>query len=264
MLLDDEAATLDFWSQRTQSGERIRYVVLDGRTAFANLPSMVALLGGTLAQYMDANQPMPTFGEAYYRTIAARLYVGRGSGLGHYRLVYASPQMTALYYHARSHGVGDTEQLQVTALAQPIDSADAARHFAELDQANLQETSDGYVYRPRIVPSVQIFEIVPGATVLGTTQPGMLVEARLRLGENASDEDAALLYRQVQRADDQGHFALTLPYSTDGLAAAAVQPIGLYRILVGVDSEHMAGVVQVGVSEANLQAGSALDLGQLP
>lgn len=61
---------------------------------------------------------------------------------------------------------------------------------------------------------VKTFERVPGATVTGTGPPNSTVTAKVTMRMQTTNE--TFVYRQHAQTDAQGHFTMTLPYSSTG------------------------------------------------
>lgn len=261
MLLDDEEEAIDFWERRTEPGERVRYVVLDAETLGDHFVGLLYAAGQRPIDYAQLETPLPIYGEAYHATMAARLYVGAGIGMKHYRLIYQSPHKSALYYQNWSDASG-ADQGRFRLRSESIDSAEERARFEMLVEQQVVPTADGHVYRALIAPTVRIFEVVRGATIRGTTSAGATVEARLPL--RSGSDGHLLTYRQRVSADAAGRFVLVLPYSTDGRAPADVASLGLYQIRVDRgDGQGLQPVVQIGAPEEYVQRGEALDLGDL-
>ena len=259
MLLDSESAALSFWEPRLESGEQIRYVVLDAETLGARFAGLVAAANRDMLEFVDLEGPLPMYGEGYEQTIAAKLYLGAGKELTRYRLVYQSSHQSALYHYAWSATPG-TDQWRFGLRTEAIETAEDHEQFERLQQAAPVPVDGGEVYGGRIVPTVRIFEVVTGAVLTGTVAPESTVQAHLLLQSNSGGGDVT--YCQTVQADTTGRFSLTLPYSTDGLAPADVQAASLYGIYV----ERAGGfvrAVRIGVSEDFVQSGETLDLGRI-
>ncbi len=71
-------------------------------------------------------------------------------------------------------------------------------------------------------PLYKVFEFVPGARVVGRAHPGARIEVLLHLRTN---RDRDFVYKTTSMADDQGRYALRLPYATlDQPPAVLVSP----------------------------------------
>jgi dolichyl-diphosphooligosaccharide--protein glycosyltransferase len=95
---------------------------------------------------------------------------------------------------------------------------------------------------------VALFEIVPGARVVGAASPGakVSVELELRAGPGR------VWYRARTEASPEGTYELRLPYPTDVAVSREVEAIGPYR--VRVESRSAA----LEVREADVRAGAEL------
>ena len=103
-------------------------------------------------------------------------------------------------------------------------------------------------------PLYRIFEIVPGATLEGVTDPGTAVTLRLPLRSgNASDFE----YQARAQGDHAGHFSFRVPYSTEA-TSAAVAATGAYRIEAGFLR------AEIRVSEEAIRSGARIPVRLTP
>ena len=96
---------------------------------------------------------------------------------------------------------------------------------------------------------VRIFELVPGARLIGKAAAGEHVELQLPL---ELGEGPPWWYRQRTAAQSDGHYQFRVPYPTDAPVSDRVRAAGLYRILVGDQ------IVRVPVAEEAVQAGASI------
>jgi dolichyl-diphosphooligosaccharide--protein glycosyltransferase len=94
-----------------------------------------------------------------------------------------------------------------------------------------------------------LYEIVPGAIVVGSATPGSLVSARLSL---QSSSGRVLEWVTHEHADETGAFRLRLPYSTAGMPESSIVPLGSYHLHTD------RGVAEFEVTEASVQDGIAI------
>jgi dolichyl-diphosphooligosaccharide--protein glycosyltransferase len=95
---------------------------------------------------------------------------------------------------------------------------------------------------------VALFEIVPGARVVGAASPGakVSVELELRAGPGR------VWYRARTETSPEGRYELRLPYPTDAAVSREVEALGPYRVRVESRSAELE------VPEADVRAGATL------
>ena len=96
--------------------------------------------------------------------------------------------------------------------------------------------------------SLQFFEYVTGARLIGRAAPGADVHLQLSVQTNVGRQ---FLYRNFTRADAGGQFTFTLPYATAN-TPYATRPIGLYRFISD------GPVTTLSVDERDVQEGRTL------
>lgn len=179
-------------------------------------------------------------------TILYRLYWATGQGLGHYRMVFESPTKSL---HAVEL-IPRAQQFQFTSF--PLTEKTKKVFQPLLDSPDQpMETSRGDLVNAKIGPEVRIFELVPGALLTGRTNPGSQARASITVRNPLTDEEYRLTYAAA--ADNNGRFAIRVPYPTDhpmSTAPGTVEVNGLY--LVEVDNWG----IEMKVTE------EAIDLGQ--
>jgi asparagine N-glycosylation enzyme membrane subunit Stt3 len=199
-------------------GEQVRYCIADAQTAGDFLLSGLQMAGEDVKDYVEIFIPgtMPDrrlmrFSDRYARSMIARLYEGDGAGLGHFRLVYASPDETLLAYHAPRDGGA------IIRKATPFaDAEEAALWRGALADRRPVVLSDEIVYDGRIGPAVKVFEQVAGARLVGDAAPGVALEAHLDLAARGSGRNGhTFRYVRSGRADANGRFEITVPYPTE-------------------------------------------------
>lgn len=264
-LLTDEDRAVSALAEGLKPGEQVRYCIADAQTAGDFLLSGLQMAGEDLKNYVEIFIPgtMPDrrlmrFSDRYTRSMIARLYEGDGAELGHFRLVYASPEENLLAYHA-PHGGG-----AIIRIATPFsDAEEAALWRGSVASHRPVVLSDETVYDGRIGPAVKVFEQVAGARLVGRAPPGAALEARLDLTARASGH--AFRYVRSGHADANGRFELIVPYPTDpapvGSDVAARAPYEIH----GVGSD--AGDVVVGraaVATGDVEQGLVVPLAPGP
>ena len=218
-LIDDEEAAVRALGHKLRPGERVRYCIADAQTVGEFALSGIQMAGDAVGPYVEifpspelGGKRLMRFSQRFSRSMSSRLYEQNGDGLGHFRLVYASPDQTLLAYHAPL-GAGVIVR-KTTRLTGDDDQQRWRRSLATGQPIVLP---DEIVYQGTIGPSVKIFEEVPGARLAGTVAPGASVEARLPLVARATGE--RLTYRRAATVDVTGHFEVVVPYPTEPDAA---------------------------------------------
>jgi hypothetical protein len=98
--------------------------------------------------------------------------------------------------------------------------------------------------------SLGVYEVVPGAEVVGQAEPGARIEASLPL---AADGGFAHVYRAVTEADATGRWSLRLPYGNDGVPGGAIRVGRSYSLASGEERRQLA------VPEAAVRAGDVVE-----
>jgi dolichyl-diphosphooligosaccharide--protein glycosyltransferase len=105
--------------------------------------------------------------------------------------------------------------------------------------------------RPNRRGGAWLYEVVPGARVVGTTAPRSRVDVELDL---RTPHGGRRTWQTRARADAEGHFELRLPYATVGAPPAGFMPEGDYRVRTADGTRALA------VPEAAVQTGATLAL----
>lgn len=211
-LTEEDAAT--FLCPECAPGESVRYAVVNATMAsdfFSNRSrARTDSAGVVIFGHWDAGGvrvPNARYGAPYDSALVTRLYRDAGSGLKHYRLVYSSSEQSLSFYRFQpgqdiisrgSQRVGENLSL------------DLARQIASNPITRL---GDAFVYDAWLRPSIQIFEIVPGAVLTGTGVPEDTITVTLAL-RNLDTRDLKA-YRQKAVVDSSRRFSLTVPYHTE-------------------------------------------------
>jgi hypothetical protein len=159
---------------------------------------------------------------AILRELRVRYVVVRGAGSGHGR-GYGPGSM-----FARLHRLGGASgALGTRGAGEPLRLASLAHHRLLLDA----RAHDERVGESR--PAYKLYEVVPGARVVGRAAPGALVSASLPVrGESRGRFRFLYTYVAEARADAEGSYALVLPYANRG-AATDVRPGPRYELRSG-------------------------------
>jgi len=258
-LLDDEDQAVRALSDRLRPGEAVRYCIVDAQTAGDYALSGIQMAGASVADFVEIfpsaaleGKRLMRYSARFTRGMSSRLYERDGDDLGHFRLVYASPDRTLLAYHApRGDGLIARKATRLT------DDHDEARWRRALGDGKPLVLPDEVIYEGEIGPSVKIFEEVPGARLVGTAPAGALVEARLTLLARAAATRVA--YHRAVAADITGRFEVVVPYPTEpeGDDHSDVFAQGPYEVVVH-DVAQLAGVRRIGQARV---AASAVEAG---
>ncbi len=96
------------------------------------------------------------------------------------------------------------------------------------------------------IGGVWLYEVVPGATLVGTSEPGATIAVSIELG---TPWGGTQVWRSHGRADGDGTFRMRVPYATRGGPETGIAPRGAYRV------RAPEGSFEVHVDEAEIQAG---------
>ena len=259
-LMDDEDAAVSALGHKLHAGERVRYCIVDAQTVGEFALSGIQMAGDAVGPYVElfaapslSGKRLMRWSPRFSRSMSSRLYEQNGDGMGHFRLVYASPDQTLLAYHAPL-GAG----VIVRKTTRFGDDQDLQRWRRALAAGTPVVLSDEIVYEGSIGPSVKIFEEVPGARLSGTVAPGASVEARLQLAARATGEQ--LTYRRAATVDVTGHFEVVVPYPTEPDAAYtdvfATAPYELFVTEPGAPAAR--ALARVAVSSDAIENGSSV------
>lgn len=248
---------------RCGPGDGVRYVVVDARdcgqwllAAAAQYPEPLPLLVRTAGEDASGAPPIVP-GPAYEESLVVRLCADDARGLGGYRLVWESSERSL-------------SGVLVARAAPPEDRAFArlvTRPWAAVDPPEAQPpagavaTPDGVVRGARTHAAVKVFEVVPGARLVGTAPPGAWVTATLPLVVESSGRRWE--HAVTTAASAGGAFELVVPYPTDREPGrSAVRPSGPYRLTArdGAGVE-LRGEATVAASEVRRGARVPVRLG---
>jgi dolichyl-diphosphooligosaccharide--protein glycosyltransferase len=148
---------------------------------------------------VDENEAIEILAPARVRYVLAR-----STGSGHAIFGYTPTSMTSRLFAARGSrgqidGIDGIPPTQVQALE---------RHRLVFESSALATTGSQGVS----ATFVKLFEIVPGAEILGRAPAGVLVRFRLKL---QSRNGGGFVYEAASVADDAGRYRVRLPYSNE-------------------------------------------------
>lgn len=194
-----------------------------------------------------ATQSLSVLSATYRASMMSRLYFENADGLSHYRLVYAYPGVNCVGHLATTQG--EVQRFNDLISSQPCTgNPDVVRDYGNVA---LQAGSDHWVYETVDIASLKIFEHVRGANLTGLATPGATVVANVTLlqpvATSAGMTNAPFEWRGTTRADADGRWRLTVPYSTgepvavaDGGTNLLVRARGAYTIAIGATRTDVA------------------------
>ena len=243
-------------------GEKpFRYIYLPARNLSEKYITELGLAGVPLGAEFTAertlkwqDRPVTTLKTLPRHDLALlnRLYWKKGEDLGHYRLVFETPEKSL--HTQKLYPATNSVELH----SSPVDEKALKALQPLLDFPNVPlETSRGVMVRARVAPEVRIFEIVAGAVIVGQAAPKSVVTAELELYSPASK--AVWTTTWSTKADAKGDWSLRLPYPTDqpiSTVSGTVRVRGNYRLEVG------KRLLTFPLSEAMIRNGSTLKLGE--
>ncbi len=287
LLLTDEEELVWSLDRRGEPGERVRYAMIDARTVGDFFPATVRIAGLRLAAYRETisvvgdidGQPVQfyTFGEKHESSIAGRLYLGDGSEMSRWRLIYETRQESFIAYGSELPPPGQVDAKQPRMRSRTIDTPELRKLYEGWVRmisadATVLKADREYLYGAAILPTVKVFERVPGARLFGLAPPASTILATLGLTCESTGRE--LEYRRTARAGAVGRFELIVPYATTAAAGAgatgspdraggtAVRTKPAYEVHVFEDPSRPARKsARLRVTEAQVQSGARLDLG---
>jgi dolichyl-diphosphooligosaccharide--protein glycosyltransferase len=209
-----------------------RYIISNGRMAYAIFGAMAAWDGDTEGYYTQVNTDqgpvtIPTM--KCLNTTEMRLHVLDGNKMQHYRMVHESeaynpshePYVNYEYLSKSAYNMWTQENI-------PVDSA------------------SGFV---------KIFEYVEGATIAGTAPANETVTISTTI---LTSQMRTFVYSQTTTVGSDGAYSFTVPYSTTGPIEGETQfdtmPTGSYVISYGGTQQ------EVSVSETDVLNGNTIEV----
>ena len=224
----------------------VRYLVLDA-VSVCDLFATEALQAGLTPeaiQVADGSEweglPLRSYGEPFRRSIGANLYLGDGSSMERYRLVYESREESFVRYRLRP------EEAIVSLRSDLMEKHEPGSMGPFTKSGATWEEPGGYLcYSGQIVPSVKVFERVVGAVLKGNFSPGEMVSLELSVVVPASGR--AVTYRRETAAGAEGGVTFRVPYATGADSS--------YRITT---TSPGAREKRVSVTESEVATGAVL------
>jgi asparagine N-glycosylation enzyme membrane subunit Stt3 len=245
----EEEANL-FLCPDCQGGEHVRYAVLSYLMASHLFLSKVQAAGRTAAMQQEGiwnhegkEVPRITFGDTFEKALVTRLFRDNGSGLEHYRIAYESGerQMVQTVYDPT------IPELRYAADPLPpgVEGPKTGNHV-------LTRVGTRYIYDVHTVPSIRIYEIVPGAVLYGRISPGESLLLSLDLYSSSTGSQYG--YSQTTTADSLGYFSFRVPYSTNSSTGSVVNPTSPYA----VSRQSTGGTVSIEIDEMFIQTSDSI------
>jgi dolichyl-diphosphooligosaccharide--protein glycosyltransferase len=268
LLLTDEKESLEALEQACKNNESFRYVAVDARTVGNYFLAKVRTSGHQINEYITSvdisrqngdRLKLIKFNSLYAQSMAGRLFLNDGRGLSHYRLIYQSAHKSFLAYqlHKRvdEHGISTA----VRRVTYPINTADAAARFDKLTQGKgLVDNNGDTFYDGKIYPTVKLFEIVRGASLVGIAPPYATIRARLTL--NAGSANSKINYEKSVRADNTGHYEITVPYATGHMSGSLVQAGGDIRLSLAGENNQQAVFARIKLTDEQVRQGAVVEV----
>ena len=263
----------DVVADRTEQHEReeTRYVMIDDGMATGKFgaitewagPDRDAFVGIEEVEVGDAGTAdLQRMNDRFYETRIGSFYYEDASGTEQYRLVHESERQSFIASVAFA-GDGGFETIMVNQNAQGIINAFQRMGipFTSLEQIMMDPQFE--LYDQRIEPAVKTFERVEGATITGTAEP----EQEVAAGVVVNTTHRTFQYTQTVTADEDGTFALTVPYATsedldvgDGFTETDVVTEGEYRIHAVGDDGNVTATGTAAVPERAIYDGDEIDV----
>ena len=159
--------------------------------------------------YMNARLEAYEKNDNYYKTFLGALFDRNATGTGHFRLVYATPDLVVRSVHFLDDlRRFDFQSIPVT--KEELESLEPLLRYKN----QVIETSRGRLLNPSVSPEVKLFQIVPGALLHGKAEPHQVVIAHLGIKSPYEEETIPVSWKAY--ADSDGVFSLRVPYSTGG------------------------------------------------
>lgn len=248
------------WMKR----KKLRFILIPARNIEQKLATDYSLTGRNPVEFMKKGSDitwegrtfnLPAYNENFQTLFIVQLFDGMAKDLGHFRLVFESPQQVVRAQRLTEN----LENFSFMALEVSPQEAEALGPLFKT-RNTVYPTSRGLLVNPHLSPEVKIFERVPGALVVGkTSRPQAPVVAFISLSSPVSDKPYILSWRGL--SDSLGNFELRLPYATKRAVydiEGSVTANSSYRI------ECDGRNYEVDVTEEQIQAETRIPLEQFP
>ncbi|WP_336345721.1 oligosaccharyl transferase, archaeosortase A system-associated [Halalkalicoccus ordinarius] len=254
-LEDGELAAIADERTAQQEDEEIRYVMIHDEMAGQKFEDITAytdaeddaywshrkveaeVYEGTTTEAETETITAPSRNQAYADTTLSRLYHNDADGMEHYRLIHEDDQVSQFATVAVSYDSGESWQ--------PLFLNEKVTAHVRETVSDLQEDPEASVavYDVHQRPSVKTYERVEGARLTGSVDApeGSIVTAEVDL--TTTQYDRTFTYTQTARVDENGEFAMRVPYATEedrgveeGYTDSDVAADGRYRVSVEDES----------------------------
>lgn len=246
------------YEQLTEGDRPFRFLLIPSRNVEDKFGTEMMLAGlgpadvfnrGPSFEWAGRNFNLPAPNSRFQSLLIIRLFNQLGRNLGHYRLVYETPQQVvrAVQLH------DDLENFQFSAIEVSPDEAEALKPILQRKNV-VHETSRGLLINPFLSADVRIFEMVPGAVLTGEAEPNSKVGAILSL--SFPHRKSPIIQTWSTLTNTEGKFELRLPYPTN---PGPLYPIdgsitinGAYRLQVDGEMQEVEVTEEQVQSEARL------------
>jgi len=248
------------WMKR----RKLRFILIPARNIEQKLATDYSLTGRNPVELMKKGSDitwegrtfnLPDYNESVQRLFIVQLFDGLAKDLGHFRLVFESPQQVVRAQRLTD----DLENFSFMALEVSPQEAEALGPLFKTKNT-VYPTSRGLLVNAHLGPEVRVFERVPGALIVGkTSRPQAPVGAYISLSSPASDKPYILTWRGL--SDSLGNFELRLPYATKRAVydlEGSVVVNSNYRV------ECDGKTYEVEVTEEQVQAETRISVEQFP
>jgi len=191
--------------------------------------------------------PKPNY--RFQQIFLIQLFDRLAKGLGHYRLVFESPQKVIRAIRVKD----DHKNFEFVALEVSDEEAEGLKPVLRI-RNKLLETSRGLLFNPYLGTDTKVFEMVPGAVVYGKTKPRARVGVYISLKSPYYPEPRLIAWKSY--ADGEGNYEVRLPYSTGGAPydiPGTVAPMGPYTV------DLLGKKYQLDLTEEQVQSGARVE-----
>lgn len=188
-------------------------------------PSTIFNIGPEVT-WKEQTLALPVPNETYKNTLLFKLFEGLGSQAGHFRMVFESPQQMVKTVRIQDN----LSNFSFVSLEVSEREAEGLKPILR-SKNQVLETSRGLLINPSLIPDVRIFEMVPGALVVGQSKPHTRVGAILSVSAPYNELPQIITWKTY--ADSDGKFELRLPYPTDTTlynVPGSIRVNGKYRL----------------------------------
>ncbi len=225
-LATSSAEALRLLAHRASPGESVSHVIVDSRTMTTGFVGLLGIAHRSSNEFVSISQDgRPRFDERFHRTLGALLLERGGSTVGRFRLVYDSPQQDYVFQRGYRSQSGELlVQLSRAAAGSPGQNVSFSEALAAVGVEHNPAT-----YDELLVPRVRVFEVVPGAVLVGQTSPKAIVHAIVGVRGQGLPRRAI---GYSADADDTGAFRIQVAQATGTTTSDTVRTDSYYQIFV--------------------------------